>query len=142
MATATGQAPLQTVLRRSVPAVTIAADSEVVIGRIPAAQGVQTVTSVTYTAEALITGTDTQSRTLTLYNRKGDASGTVVLAQLALTLTPPITAAKWVPRTIPLSVVAGALDLAAGDVLTWSSLHIGTGLADSGGLVEVTTTRA
>lgn len=142
MAAVTGNLQLQTVIRTRVPAVTIAADSEIALGRIPVAQGVQTVTSVTYTPDLLITGTDTQSRTLTLFNRKGDNSGTVVVATLALTLTPPITAAKFVARTIPLSVVAGATDLAAGDVLSWQSLHIGTGLVDPGGLLEVTTTRA
>jgi hypothetical protein len=49
---------------------------------------------------------------------------------------------QWVGKVITLSVVAGALDCNAGDVLTFQSTHTGTGITDPGGLVEVALSRA
>ena len=100
-----------------------------------------TVTSVTYTPEADINTTDTESRTYTLYNRGSDGNGTTKIAELALVAA----VADFVnddEREITLSGTAANLDCAEGDILEWVSLHVGsTGLADPGGLVQVSFTR-
>jgi hypothetical protein len=54
-----------------------------------------------------------------------------------------VNAAAFDETALTLSVVANALDVVAGDVLVWNSLHIGaTGLADPGGSVKVVLSRA
>lgn len=140
MAATTGAIQFSQVHRVRVPAVgTAGNDSEVAIGRYTAVQGVFTVTAVNYIADTTLTGANTNSRTLTLFNRKGDGTGTTVVAQLAF--TSGVNATQWIPKAITLSGTAANLDLAAGDVLSWQSLHVGTGITDPGGMVEVIATR-
>lgn len=94
-----------------------------------------TVTGVTYTASAAITGANSP------------ASRTVTLSNLTATLTPASLA--WVsgvnhtidvPKTVTLGNAANVI-VAANDVLQWQSVAVGgTGLVDPGGLVSITIT--
>lgn len=119
-----------------VPAVAIAADADTPLVESPFAG---TVTAVTYHPDAAITGANTNSRTVTLYNRGQAGAGTTVVAQLAF--TSGVNAAQYAGKAIPLSVVAGATTVAAGDTLEWNSLHVGTGIVDPGGMAHVELTR-
>lgn len=131
------QSPLVRTLQANVPAVGAAADGDQTIGEAPFAG---TVTAVTYTPEANITGANTDTRTLTLVNKGADGNGTTVVATLAL--TSGVSASDFDEKTMTLSVVADATDVAQGDILAFVSTHAGsTGLADPGGLVEVEITR-
>lgn len=93
------------------------------------------VSEVTYLADTAITGANTDSRTLQVFNRGADGSGTTKVAEIAL--TSGVDAAQWDEKTVTLQA-AGNLVVAAGDVLTFKSLHVGsTGLADPGGTVKI-----
>src|SRR4051812_31585848 len=112
MATATGQHPFTSVLRARTAAVaTVGNDADTAVGRV-SGQGVGTVTSVVYIPDAALSGANTNSRTVTLYNRGAAGSGTTVVAQLAL--TSGVNLAAFVPKTITLSGTAANLDLADG----------------------------
>lgn len=131
-------APLERVLQEDVPANAAGADSTTPLGTAPFAG---TVESVTYIATAALTGADTDSRTVNLVNRGQAGAGTTVIA--TVDFDAGSNAAANDETTIPLSAVAGATTVAAGDVLDWESVHVGsTGLADPGGLVVVTIARA
>lgn len=95
-----------------------------------------TVSAVTYTTPTAITGADTNSRTVSLINKGAAGSGSTSVASLALTSGVNTTA--FVPKTIPVSGTPANLNVSAGDVLVFNSLHVGTGIADPGGLVRVT----
>jgi len=97
------------------------------------------VSDVQYIPGAAQNGANTNTRTLNLYNRKGDGTGTTLVATLPLVLGTDL--ADNVSKTIPLSGTASNLVLAAGDVLEWESLHVLTGINDPGGLVRVRTLR-
>jgi len=99
-----------------------------------------TVTGVTYAASVAITGAATNTRKLTLYNRKQDGTGTTVVATLQF--NSGTNAAAYDETAITLSGTAANLAVAAGDVLAWQSDSVGTGLADPGGLVTITLSRA
>lgn len=99
-----------------------------------------TVTSVTYTPDATITGANTNSRTITVVNKAQDGTGTTTVATLALTSGVNIAGSD--EGTITLSGTAANLVVAAGDVLAFVSTHVGTGIADPGGLVRVQLTRS
>lgn len=97
-----------------------------------------TVAAVTYTPLSTITGAATNNRTVNLVNLGQAGSGTTVVA--TLNFGNGTNATGGVPKTIPLSGTAANLVLAAGDVLQWQSVHVGTGIADPGGLVSISTT--
>jgi hypothetical protein len=100
-----------------------------------------TVTSVTYAPDTVLTGANTDSRTLVLVNKGQSGAGTTVVATKAF--TSGVNAPADDETTITLSVVDGATTVAAGDILAWQSTHVGgTGLADPGGLVKVEITRS
>jgi hypothetical protein len=129
--------PLLRVFEREVGASGATADSDFDIAECPFAG---TVSAVHYDPSATITGANTNSRTVSLVNKKGDGSGTTVVATLAL--TSGVNATADTPKTIPLSGTAANLVVAAGDVLAWTSTHVGSsGLADPGGLVHVELSR-
>lgn len=96
-----------------------------------------TVTAVTYTTVTAITGANTNTRSVSLVNKGLDGSGTTVIATLQFNSGVNTVASD--EKTITLSVTAADLLLLAGQVLQWQSTHIGTGIADPGGLVNVTT---
>lgn len=127
------QAPHQIKLAEETPAVAASADASTVIGE---ATEAGTVTSVTYTPVAAITGANTETRTVSLINKGASGSGTTSVATLAL--VSGVSAAAFDEKTITLSGTAANLVVAAGDILAWTSVHSGsTGLADPGGLVQV-----
>lgn len=128
--------PLLKTFQTTVPATAAGADAEFVLFTAPYAC---TVTSVKYTATTVLTGADTDSRTLTIYNRKGDASGTTKVAEKAYTAG--VNSAALVPTAVTLSGTAANKVLAAGEVVTLKSLHVGAGLADPGGMIQVEISR-
>ena len=130
-------APYVRVIEADVPAVSTAGnDDDSVIAQAPFDC---TVTSVEYIPEAAITGADTNSRTVSLVNKGAAGSGSTTVASLALTSGVNATANN--EKTITLSGTAANLVLAAGDTLQWRSIHVGTGIADPGGLVRITVSR-
>lgn len=94
-----------------------------------------TVTAVTYAPVTAITGAATNKRDVSLVNKGQAGSGTTIVATLSFDTG--INAAASDEKTITLSATAANLVVAAGDVLQWQSTHIGTGIADPGGLVSV-----
>lgn len=123
--------------RMLVPAVGTAGNDQVSpVVEVPYAA---TVTGVFYTPDAALSGANTNSRTLTLYDRGPADAGTTVIAQLALVST--VNLVLDTEKTITLSATPANLIVAAGDILEWNSLHVGTGITDPGGLVIVELTR-
>lgn len=98
-----------------------------------------TVTAVSYTPVANMTGDSTNSRTFTLVNKGADGNGTTVIATRAMITGQDAT--DFNEDALTLSVVEGATDVAEGDILAWVSTHVASGLADPGGLVQVEITR-
>jgi len=134
---ATGQAPFTRTERRSTQPVATAGNDLSTVAAVAPFDG--TITAVTYTTPTAITGANTNSRTVALTNKGQAGSGTAVPATLALVSGVNTTAS--VPKTITLSSTASDLVVAAGDVLVWSSTHVGTGIADTGGLLSITFSR-
>lgn len=93
------------------------------------------VAGVTYVPAADITGAATNNRRLRLVNKGADGTGTTVIATYQF--TDGNNADEFAEQALSLSGTAGALDVAEGDVLAWESTHIGTGIADPGGLVRI-----
>jgi hypothetical protein len=119
-------------LDANLPATATAVDYDQAVGD---ASKDGTVTAVTYTPEALITGADTNSRTLTIVNKGQAGAGNTVIATLALTAG--VNAPAFDEKPFVLSVVAGAKAVVEGDVLVAVSTHVGTGLADPGGKISI-----
>ena len=95
-----------------------------------------TITAVTYSTVTAITGANTNTRSVTLVNKGQTGAGSTTVATLQFDSGVNTVAAD--EKTITLSGTPANLVVAAGDVLQWQSLHIGTGIADPGGLVAVT----
>lgn len=133
----TDTSPLVRKLTGTLPATAAASDYDQTLGEAPFAG---TVSSVSYTPEAAITGNTTETRTLTIVNKGAAGAGTTVVATLAFTTG--VNGTAFDEKAYTLSVVAGATTVAAGDILAAVSTHGGsTGLADPGGLVQVEITR-
>ncbi|WP_157099362.1 hypothetical protein [Microbispora sp. ATCC PTA-5024] len=98
-----------------------------------------TVTSVTYVPSSAVTGAATNNRTISLVNKGQSGSGTTSVA--SLTFSNGTNAAAYDETAVTLSGTSANLDLAAGDVLQWRSVHNGTGITDPGGFVRVTLSR-
>jgi hypothetical protein len=130
-------APLQRVIEAEVPAVSTAGnDDDTVIAQAPFDC---TVTAVEYVPESIVTGAATNHRTVSLVNKGQAGSGTTTVA--ALTFDSGVNATANNERAVTLSGTSANLDLAAGDTLQWRSIHVGTGIADPGGIVRVTVSR-
>lgn len=86
-----------------------------------------TLTSASIIPLTVLTGADTNSRTIQVFNRGQDGSGTTLMASKAFVNA--VNAPAEDETSLTLSVVAGALTVAAGDVIEVKSLHVGTGLA-------------
>lgn len=93
------------------------------------------VSGVSYTPTATITGADTNSRTLSVVNKGQGGAGTAIAATLALTAG--VNAAAYDEKAVPLSGTPANLVVAAGDVLVFRSVAVGTGIADPGGSFTV-----
>lgn len=121
------------VIRRTVLAVAAGSDLNSYLGTAPWAGN---ITAATYIPVSTITGANTDTRTLTIYN----VTSTKTAATLALVSGTDAT--TDVANALTVSGTAANVAVAAGDVLQFKSTHSGaTGLADVGGLVEVTLTR-
>lgn len=130
-------APNVQTLRANAAAVAAASDLETKVGE---SQHTGTVTRVAYIPASAITGANTESRTLQLFNRGTDGSGTTKVAELAL--TSGVNAAADDAKAVTIITAADADAVAEGDVLEFKSLHVGsTGLADPGGQVVVEVSR-
>lgn len=122
----------------TVPAVAAASDADQTIAESHVAG---TVTAITYTPEAAITGANTETRTLTVVNKGQSGAGTTVIGTLAF--TSGVNGVAFDEKAFTLSAIAGATTVAAGDILALVSTHSGsTGLADPGGRVEVEVERS
>jgi hypothetical protein len=99
-------------------------------------QSAGTVSAVTYSTVTAITGANTNTRSVSLVNKGQAGAGTTTIATLQFNSGVNTTASD--EKTITLSGTAADLVVAAGDVLQWQSTAVGTGIADPGGLVNVT----
>lgn len=132
------KAPNVQTLKGNLPATAAGSDYDQSLGEAPFAGE---VTAISYTPEANITGDNTESRTLTIVNKGSDGNGTTVVGTLAYTTG--VNATDFNEDAFTLSAVADATDVAAGDILAAVSTHVGsTGLADPGGLVQVSISRS
>lgn len=131
-------APLIRPVEQDIPAVSTAGNDDDTV--VCAAPFTGTVTAVEYIPETTITGAATNNRTVSLVNKGQDGSGSAVVATLSF--GSGTNAAGADSKTIPLSGTAANLNVAEGDVLVWRSVHVGTGIADPGGLARVTISRS
>jgi hypothetical protein len=130
-------APLQRILEQDVaPVATAGNDLDSVVSQAPFDC---TVTKVEFVPVAAITGANTNTRSVTLFNKGQAGAGTTTVATLQF--DSGVNASASDEKAITLSGTPANLVLAAGDTLLWRSLHIGTGQTDPGGLVRVTATR-
>jgi hypothetical protein len=131
-------APHESRLSATVPASTILATYDQSLGEAPYDGE---VSAASYTPEANITGAASPaSRTLSIINKGADGNGTTVVASLELLSGVNLT--DFNETALTLSAVEGATEVAAGDVLAFTSAPVGgTGLVDPGGLVQVTISR-
>lgn len=130
-------APYERTIEADVAACGAAVDLTTPIGTVPF-DGV--ISAVTYVPTAVLTGAATNSRTLSLFNRGQAGAGTAKAATKAFVAG--VDAPANDETAITLSVTPADLAVVAGDVLDFESLHVLTGLADPGGLVRVTISRA
>lgn len=130
--------PLVFPFERTVAAAGAGADNERNVCVVPFAG---TVSAVSYVPDTVLTGANTDSRTLSLVNKGAAGSGTTVVATKAF--TSGVNAPADRSTALTLSATAADLVVAAGDVLAFQSTHVGsTGLADPGGLIHVEITRS
>lgn len=99
-------------------------------------QSAGTVSGVTYSTVTAITGANTNTRSVSLVNKGQAGAGTTIVATLQFNSGVNTTASD--EKVITLSSTAADLVVAAGDVLQWQSTAVNTGIADPGGLVNVT----
>lgn len=123
---------------QTVAATAAGADASGVYVRAPFAG---TVTAASVITAAALTGANTESRTIQLFNRGQAGSGTTLIASKAFVAGVNAAADDETPLT--LSSTAADLVVADGDVLEFVSLHVGaTGLAGPAftGLVTISRT--
>lgn len=118
--------------RNAQPISTAGNDGNVFVGIVGRAA---TVSSVTFTPLTTITGAATNNRTVSLVNLGQNGAGNTVVA--TLNFGNGTNAPAGIPKAIPVSGTPANLQVASGDVLQWQSVHVGTGIADPGGLVSV-----
>lgn len=136
MGAATGQAPFKRSFFLRNPDLSAGSSDELIVCTAPFTGVLE---AAYYIPEAAITGQNTNTRKLTVYNRKQDGSGTTVMAQLQF--DSGVNASAKVRKAITLSGTATNLDVATGDVIAFASDAVGTGLADPGGTVELVFSR-
>jgi hypothetical protein len=101
-----------------------------------------TVVAVRLIPEANLTADNTNYRTFRVMNKGQAGTGNTVIASLATTVTATGGETAFDEKVIPLSVVAGATAVAAGDVLAVDETVTGTGVAHSGYRIEVDISRS
>jgi hypothetical protein len=98
------------------------------------------VSAAEIVAATALTGANTDSRTFQLHNRGQAGSGTALVASKAFVLG--VNAAADDATALTLSATAADLVVAQGDILEFTSLHVGsTGLAGPKALGRVTFSR-
>lgn len=132
-------APLVKKLEATVPAATIAATQDQVVGEAPFAG---TVTGVTITPEAALTGHATDYRTFTLVNKGAAGAGSTAVAALATDTPTTDNLVAFDEKTIPLSGTPANLVVAEGDVLAVVETVAGNGIAHSGYKIQVEISRS
>jgi hypothetical protein len=95
-----------------------------------------TLTAVGYATVTAITGAATNTRSVTLVNKGAAGTGTTSMATLQF--DSGVNTVANVPKVITLTTTAADRVVAAGDVLQFQSTHVGTGIADPGGLLLIT----
>lgn len=95
-----------------------------------------TITAVKYVPDTTQAGANTNSRTFTCVNKTKSKTA----ATLAQVSGVELTAAT--ATAIPVSGTAANVEVAEGDEVAFVSTHVGTGIKDPGGLVEVTFSRS
>jgi hypothetical protein len=99
-----------------------------------------TVSDVSFTPEAAITGDNTNKRTFTLVNKGQAGAGSTVIA--TLDFVTGVNGVAFDEKQFTLSGTAANLVVASGDILAVVEAVAGTGLANPGGLVQVEITRS
>jgi hypothetical protein len=122
-------------IRVVLPAVAAGSDGTVVIGK---ADFAGKLSSMKFTPAATITGANTNTRKHELINKGQSGVGAVLMASYQY--DSGNNATGFDDKTYTNSPTAANLVVAAGDVLAAVSTHLGTGLADPGGLLEITIT--
>lgn len=129
------QAPRSQTLTGFVPAAGAAVAQDQTIGEATVSGQ---VTEVTITPEANLSANGSNYRTFRLLNKGQDGNGSTVVASFATDTVTTDDLADFDEKTITLSVVTDAKDVAAGDILAVDETVTGTGVAHSGYSVKVT----
>ncbi len=129
----------------TIPAAAVGATTETILGSITAdwAPFGVAVVAVRYSPVTVVTGANTNTRKLEVWNRGPGGAGTGVMASKQFDLNVNAPALSDTPITVA-SAGVGTPQLPAavpGDTLTARSIPVGTGIADPGGLVEVDVNR-
>jgi len=136
--TPSGSAPLTKTIEATIPAAGAAVAQDQAIGEAPFAG---TVTGVKIVPEAALVGHAANFRTFRVVNKGQAGAGATVIASFATDTPGTDDLAAFDERVIPLSGVAGATTVAAGDVLAVDETVAGTGVAQAGYKVIVEITR-
>ena len=131
-------APNSRVLTANVPAAGAAVVQDQVIGESPVTGQ---VTEVVIYPEANVVANAVNFRTFRLINKGLDGNGAVVVASFATDLPTTDDLADFDEKGIPLSVVAGAVNVAEGDILAMDETVAAAGVAHSGYGVKVTVSK-
>jgi hypothetical protein len=129
VASTVAQHPRKDLVQVTVPASAAGADASVYVQ----APRAGTVQAVRYTSVTAITGAATNNRTFNCINKGAAGTGTAVAA--TLNMANGVNTVALVPKAITVSAVAADVAVSEGDVIQFQSLHIGTGIADPGGVV-------
>lgn len=92
------------------------------------------ITGVKWVPGAAVTANGTNYSTLSVRNRKGDASGSALPATRSYAAT---NSSAWVPEDCTLSSTASDLLVNAGDVLTVQMIHTASGVVIPAGAVRI-----
>ena len=133
----TDTAPLVRKLEAVIPAAGATTAQDQVLGEAPFAA---TVSGVSFTPDANITGHDTNYRTFALVNKGSDGNGTTTVASLAFVAA--VSATDYNESALTLSSTAADLEVEEGDILAWVETYAASGLASPGGLAQVELTRS
>ena len=126
------QAPKTDFLAGTAPAVATGVDGSHALFRAPY---IGKIVSASFVADALLTGANTNTRKIAIVNKGQAGAGAVEVA--AKQFNSGVNAAAFDETALTLSATAADLVVAEGDLLAVVSTHIGTGLADPGGIIEV-----
>lgn len=130
-------APLVRSVQATIPALSAAVAGDQTVAEAPFTG---TVTAVTFTPEANMTGDNTNTRTMTLKNKGQSGSGNTTVATLAFTTG--VNGTAFDEKAFTLSGTAANLNVTEGDILIVDETVGASGLANPGGRIEVTFSRS